>query len=58
MKEVSERNMGDWIGPDNFDITTTAHNRRIRLYYERQTMVLPKMPYTFKWEFTAEQPLL
>jgi hypothetical protein len=58
MKEVDLRNMGEWIGPGNFEINTTAHNRRIRLRYERTTMVLPKMPYTFKWDFTADQPLI
>jgi hypothetical protein len=58
MKEVNARDMGEWIGTDSFQITTTEHNRKIHLYYERETVVLPKIPYTFKWEFTADQPLL
>jgi hypothetical protein len=58
MKEVDLREMGQWIGPNAFEITTTDHNRRIHLYYERQAMILPKVPYTFKWDFTADQPLL
>jgi hypothetical protein len=58
MKEVDMRNMGDWIGRDSFEIVTTTHNRRIHLYYERETLILPKVPYTFKWDVTTDQPLL
>ena len=58
MKEVDLRNMGEWIGPESFKITTSPHNRRINLYYERKTIILPKVSHTFKWDFTAEQPLL
>ena len=39
-------------------IRTTDHNRTIRLYYERETEVLPGFKKTFKFDFTADQPLI
>ena len=58
MDEVSKRRLSKWIGPESFEIQTTAHNRTIRLYYERETEVLPGFKKTFKFDFTADQPLI
>jgi hypothetical protein len=58
MKEVRERQMGDWIGRENFVINTTEVNRRIRLSYERQAEILPSWTYTFRFNVDADQPLV
>ncbi len=56
--EARRRDLDPWIRADSFRITTTENNRRIRLYYERETKVLPGWVRTFKFDYTAEQPLL
>jgi hypothetical protein len=58
MDEVSKRELSRWIGPESFEIQTTDHNRTIRLYYERETEILPGFKKTFKFDFTADQPLI
>ncbi len=58
MDEVSARRLSPWIGPESFEIQTTDHNRTIRLYYERETEILPGYKKNFKFEFTADQPLI
>ncbi len=58
MDEVKQRRLTTWIGPESFAITTTDHNRTIKLYYERDTEVLPGWKKTFKFSFTADQPLI
>ena len=58
MKEVDNRQLYDWIGPESFDISTTGRNRVIDLYYEREFTVLPGWKMTRVFEYTAEQPLL
>jgi hypothetical protein len=58
MDEVQRRRLGEWIGPESFDISTTDHDRRIKLYYEREIEVLPGWKRTFKFDFTADQPLI
>ena len=58
MEEVSKRRLSKWIGPESFEIQTTTHNRTIRLYYERDTEVLPGFTKKFKFDFTADQPLI
>jgi len=58
MDEVSARRLSPWIGPESFEIQTTDHNRTIRLYYERETEVLPGYKKNFKFDFTADQPLI
>ena len=42
----------------DFEIQTTDHNRTIRLYYERETEVLPGFKKNFKFDFMADQPLI
>jgi len=58
MKEVQERRLGRWIGPESFLISTTSSSRQIHLYYERETEVLPGFKKTFKFDFKADQPLI
>jgi hypothetical protein len=58
MKEVTERRMTEWVGPESFTISTTDTSRQIRTYYEREVEVLPGWKKTLKFEFTADQPLI
>jgi hypothetical protein len=58
MKEVDLHDMEEWIGKNNFEITSTDNNRKIRLYYEREAKVLPGYKHKWVWDFTADQPLL
>ena len=58
MDEVKRRRLSDWIGPESFQIITTDHDRQIKLYYERETEVLPSVKHTFKFSFTSDQPLV
>jgi hypothetical protein len=58
MVDVRARGLDPWIGPDSFRITTSEHRRRIDLYYEREVKVLPGWKRLFKFEYTAEQPLI
>lgn len=58
MKEVRERRLDPWVRPSNFQIITTDTSRRIRLYYERETQVLPGWKHSFKFDNTADQPLV
>ena len=39
MKEVENRRLDDWIGPESFEISTSGRNRVIDLYYEREIRV-------------------
>jgi hypothetical protein len=58
MKEVTERRMTNWVGPDSFTISTTETSRQINLYYEREVDVLPGWKKTLKFEALADQPLI
>jgi hypothetical protein len=58
MDEVSKRQLGKWIGPESFLITTSDSSRQIQLYYEREVEVLPGFKKLFKFDFTADQPLI
>ena len=59
MREVTERRMTRWVGPESFTISTNDRGRRIELYYERDVQVLPGLKkQTFKFRYTAEQPLI
>ena len=58
MEEVAKRRLGTWIGPESFAVSTTPNNRQIQLYYEREVEVLPGFKKTFKFNFTADQPLI
>jgi hypothetical protein len=58
LDEVSRRRLSKWIGPESFEIQTSAHNRTIRLYYEREAEVLPGFKKLFKFDVTADQPLI
>ena len=58
MDEVSKRRLGAWIGPESFAVSTTATNRQIQLYYEREVEVLPGFKKVFKFNVTADQPLI
>ena len=58
MDEVAKRRLGTWIGPESFAVSTTPNNRQIQLYYEREVEVLPGFKKTFKFNFTADQPLI
>jgi hypothetical protein len=58
MDDVRRRGLSPWIGPESFQITTTDHNRTIKLYYEREQEIVPGWKKTFKFDFTADQPLI
>lgn len=58
MKGVQDRRLGRWIGPENFQITKNARSRQITLRYERKAKVLPGWDRVFKFEYTADQPLI
>jgi hypothetical protein len=56
--EVAKRRLDPWIGPEAFEISTVDRGRRIKLYYEREVVVLPGWKKKLKFSYTAEQPLL
>lgn len=58
MKQVTERRLGQWIGPDSFEISTTDTSRQIHVYYEREVQVLPGWKRTLKFDYTSDQPLI
>jgi hypothetical protein len=58
MDEVGKRHLSQWIGPESFTINTTAYDRQIELYYEREVEVLPGWKKTFKFEYKADQPII
>jgi hypothetical protein len=58
MDEVAKRRLDTWIGPESFLITTSESSRQIQLYYEREVEVLPGFKKLFKFDFTADQPLI
>ena len=58
MKEVRERELGQWIGPENFQVSTNPRSRLITLRYERKAKILPGWEKLFKFEYTADQPLI
>jgi hypothetical protein len=58
MTEVTKRRLGTWVGPESFLITSSSSSRQIQLYYEREVEVLPGMKHTFKFNYTADQPLI
>ena len=58
MTEVSKRQLGTWIGPESFLITSSSSSRQIQLYYEREVEVLPGFKKLFKFDFKADQPLI
>ena len=58
MDEVGKRRLNRWIGPESFVVNTTDHDRQIQLYYEREVEILPGWKKTFKFSFTADQPLI
>jgi hypothetical protein len=58
MDEVQRRRLGQWIGPESFTVRTTDTARQIQLYYEREIEILPGWKRTFKFEFTADEPLI
>jgi hypothetical protein len=58
MDEVKTRHLTTWVGPESFTISTTEHDRQIKLYYERETEILPGWKHTFKFNNTADQPLI
>ena len=58
LDEAKKRRLDEWIGPESFTISTTEHDRQIQLYYERDVEILPGWTKTFKFEYTADQPLI
>ena len=58
MKEVQERRLGQWIGPESFLVSSTSSSRQIELYYEREVEILPGFKKTLKFSFKADQPLI
>jgi hypothetical protein len=58
MKEVRERRLDSYVRPGSFQIITTETSRRIHYRYEREAQVLPGWKKVFRFEFTADQPLV
>ena len=58
MKEVRNRRLDTWIGPNSFRVSTVDTGRRITLSYEREVQILPGMKKNLKFSFTADQPLV
>ena len=58
MKEVDNRRLGEWIGPESFEISINDRSRIIDLYYERDIKVLPGWTLHKVFEYTADQPLI
>jgi hypothetical protein len=58
MREVSNRRMTQWIGPESITISTTDTSRQCRLYYEREVEVLPGWKKVIKFDLLADQPLI
>jgi hypothetical protein len=58
LKEVRSRQLGDWITPDSFVVSTSDRNRQIQVKYDREVDILPGWKHLFKFEYLAEQPLL
>jgi len=58
MKEVDERRLDEWIGPDSFEISENGRSRIIDLYYEREINVLPGWTIVKEFEYVADQPLI
>ncbi len=58
MDEVARRKLGQWIGPESFQVNTTDFNRTIDLYYEREVEVLPGWKTTLHFSYKADQPLV
>jgi hypothetical protein len=58
MDEVRKRRLGQWVDLESFTVSTTERGRTIDLYYEREVEVLPGWKKTFKFEYTADQPLI
>ena len=58
MDEAGKRRLTEWIGPESFVINSTGRGRTIELYYEREVEVLPGWKKVFKFEFTADQPII
>jgi hypothetical protein len=58
MKEVADRRLGQWIGPESFTISTTSTSRQCHLYYEREVEVLPGWKKVLKFDVLADQPMI
>ena len=58
LKEVRNRQLGEWIRPDAFVVSTSDRNRQIQVKYDRTVKVLPGWTRTIRFEYVAEQPLL
>ena len=58
MDEVQKRRLSQWIGPENFTVSTIDTARTIQLDYEREVEILPGWKKTLKFTFTADQPLV
>jgi hypothetical protein len=58
MKEVRERRLSEWIGPESFEISTTETSRQIHVHYERTVEVLPGYKRTLVFDYTSDQPLI
>jgi hypothetical protein len=58
MKEVKERRLGEYIGKQNIQVSTTDTSRQINIYYERLSKVLPGWERNFVFEIKSDQPLI
>ncbi len=58
MEEARRKYLDEWIYPESFRIRTTDRGRRIEFEYQREAEILPGWKKTFKFSYTAEQPLI
>ena len=58
MDEVAKRRLAPVDRPGELHRHDRQHDRQIELYYEREVEILPGWKKTFKFEFTADQPLI
>ena len=58
MKEVRQRGLEQWVGPNSFQISTSDRNRVINVEYEREVTIIPGWKKVIEFKYTAEQPLL
>jgi hypothetical protein len=58
MKHVEECNLSPYISRQSCSIRTEQHRRVITCSYEREATVLPGIPHTFRFNISADQPLI
>jgi len=58
MTQAHDFYLDDYLKPQQCKINTGEHSRRIECAYERTVKVLPGFTHVFKFNLSADQPLL